>query len=576
MLLIKILPTILLSICLAKLLLSILLITINKIFIIEWDIILLFRINIKLDIILEWRNLIYSSTIIFISSIVIKFSKEYIKNDPNKFRFSYIILIFIISINILVFIPNLIYILIGWDGLGITSFILVIYYNNSRSLRARILTIMTNRLGDVFLILAIVTILNTRNWLPINNIIRITNNYHSIQWLRIIIAAITKSAQIPFSRWLPAAIAAPTPVSALVHSSTLVTAGVFLLYRFNNLIYLSTNIQLILITRRIITTLIAGLIAIHEKDIKKIIALSTLRQLGLIITCLRLNIPILTFFHIITHAIFKALLFITAGCLIINNNHNQDLRLYRQYSNISPITSSSIIISTIALAGIPFITGYYSKHTIIEWSSNILINSRIFILLLLTIFITSFYSIRLILLLLLSSNKQPIFIHKYHYNTRIPQIIISIISIIIGSILQWLLPSSPTSIQISENYIHITISYLIIFRIITIILIKTLKKQIILLSNIKLLKLNKISSSIIYLRSISTQFLIPKLIKPALFLYKYLDQNWIENITSMGFQQQLNNKSSNINTILFISYQKILIHSLLRLRILRLTYMCLL
>jgi len=160
--------------------------------------------------------------------------------------------------------------------------------------------------------------------------------------------------------------AAPTPVSALVHSSTLVTAGVFLLYRFNNIINTSPIIQTILITTGISTILMAGIRATYENDIKKIIALSTLRQLGLITTCLGINLPYLAFFHISTHAIFKSLLFISAGCIIFINNHNQDLRIYGQLSNLSPISSSSILIATRALMGVPFIAGYYSKHAIME------------------------------------------------------------------------------------------------------------------------------------------------------------------------------------------------------------------
>jgi len=147
-----------------------------------------------------------------------------------------------------------------------------------------------------------------------------------IQVIAITIAAITKRAQIPFSRWLPAAIAAPTPVSALVHSSTLVTAGVFLLIRFYPFLHSIKLFNYILILFGVSTILIAGLRAISECDIKKIIALSTLRQLGIIITSLGLNIPQLAYYHILTHALFKALLFVCAGRFINSHLHSQDLR----------------------------------------------------------------------------------------------------------------------------------------------------------------------------------------------------------------------------------------------------------
>jgi NADH-ubiquinone oxidoreductase chain 5 len=175
---------------------------------------------------------------------------------------------------------------------------------------------------------------------------------------------------MPFSRWLPAAIAAPTPVSALVHSSTLVTAGVFLLIRFYPFLHLSRffNISILLIAT--CTILIAGLCATTECDIKKIIALSTLSQLGIIITSLALNLPILTFFHITTHALFKALLFIGAGTFINYHNHSQDLRWMGNLTNQIPITVACISIANLALCGFPFIAGFYSKDYIIEIALN--------------------------------------------------------------------------------------------------------------------------------------------------------------------------------------------------------------
>ena len=239
------------------------------------------------------------------------------------------------------------------------------------------------------------------------------NDYNWVQSLGILIAAITKRAQIPYSSWLPAAIAAPTPVSALVHSSTLVTAGIFIIYRFNQIIYNSVFIQLILITCGILTTLIAGIRAIYENDIKKIIALSTLRQLGLIVVCLGVNIPNLAFFHISAHAIFKALLFISAGCLIFFNNHNQDLRMYGQFSTYPIITTSSIFISRISLIGIPFIAGFYSKHAIMDWSNNLSINIIIYILIFIAILLTTLYSIRLIKFITVTPPRQNITFSLY-------------------------------------------------------------------------------------------------------------------------------------------------------------------
>lgn len=182
----------------------------------------------------------------------------------------------------------------------------------------------------------------------------------------IIISGITKSAQIPFSRWLPAAIAAPTPVSALVHSSTLVTAGVFLFIRFFNYLNNYYWFRNFILYVSIITTIISGVCAIFEYDIKKIIALSTLSQLGVIIISLSINIPMLALFHLYTHAMFKALLFVCGGNIIHAFEGKQDIRQISNVFNLIPVTSIFLIISKIALCGLPFLAGFYSKDLIIE------------------------------------------------------------------------------------------------------------------------------------------------------------------------------------------------------------------
>ena len=202
---------------------------IDKTFILDWTLSIPSVSPITFSLIADKTGLSFSCVVLFISANVLIFSKLYIEEDLFKTRFTILVLLFILSINLLIFLPNFIILLLGWDGLGLVSFILVIYYQNPSSLAAAILTALTNRIGDVAILLSIAITLNQGHWL-ITNIWQ--SNWSIIQIALITVAAITKSAQIPFSRWLPAAIAAPTPVSALVHSSTLVTAGVFLLIRF--------------------------------------------------------------------------------------------------------------------------------------------------------------------------------------------------------------------------------------------------------------------------------------------------------------------------------------------------------
>lgn len=333
----------------------------SSIFLFEWTITSIAS-PISLPLIIDPFSLILSSTVLFISANVILFANSYIKGDPYLNRFIILVILFVASINFLIFIPNLITLLLGWDGLGLTSFLLVIYYQNPKSLGAGIITALTNRIGDVLILISIRIALNLSSW---NFILTPSTIIPSLSIL-IIIAATTKRAQIPFSSWLPAAIAAPTPVSALVHSSTLVTAGVFLLFRFYPTLssfYIFKPALLIIAT---LTTLMAGISANTECDIKKIIALSTLSQLGVIIVSLGLGYPLLALFHLITHALFKALLFLCAGTLIHLHGHSQDLRFMGRLPSQLPSISSAMMVSNIALCGSPFLAGFYSKDAILE------------------------------------------------------------------------------------------------------------------------------------------------------------------------------------------------------------------
>jgi NADH-ubiquinone oxidoreductase chain 5 len=211
----------------------------------------------------------------------------------------------------------------------------------------------------------------------------------------VVLAAITKSAQIPFSAWLPAAIAAPTPVSALVHSSTLVTAGVYLLIRFSPLIEGSTATRVLLLISGL-TIFMAGLGANFEFDLKKIIALSTLSQLGLMIRILSIGFYKLAYFHLLTHALFKALLFMCAGAVIHNIKDSQDIRNIGRLVGQIPYTAACLNVANLALCGIPFLAGFYSKDLILEMASLSYLNSFSFFLFFFSTGLTICYSLRLV------------------------------------------------------------------------------------------------------------------------------------------------------------------------------------
>nr|AML25949.1 NADH dehydrogenase subunit 5 [Staphylinidae sp. BMNH 1274220] len=350
---------------------------------------------IMMVIMLDWMSLLFMSFVLYISSMVIYYSSEYMYGDLKIDRFIILVSMFVLSMMLLIISPNLISILLGWDGLGLVSYCLVIYYQNIKSYNAGMLTALTNRVGDVALLMSIAWMLNYGSWNYIFYLEFMKNDYSMqiISWM-VVLAAMTKSAQIPFSSWLPAAMAAPTPVSSLVHSSTLVTAGVYLLIRFNY--SLSVNLMMFLLFIGTMTMFMAGLGANFEFDLKKIIALSTLSQLGLMMSILALGEYKLSFFHLLSHALFKATLFMCAGCMIHSVMNCQDIRYMGGLVKMMPLTCCFFNISNLSLCGAPFLAGFYSKDLILEILSMNYLNIYIYIIFFISTGLTVSYSFRLV------------------------------------------------------------------------------------------------------------------------------------------------------------------------------------
>jgi len=244
----------------------------------------------------------------------------------------------------------------------------VIFYKSNKSFNAGLLTALSNRVGDALILISLSLGLfySTFSTLPLSNSEAVAP---LLLARRLAVAASTKSAQVPFRAWLPAAIAAPTPVSALVHSSTLVTAGVYLLLRIVPLLSLQFPIVVLGVLGRMTIT-IARLRAFLESDLKKIVALSTLSQLGVIVLSLRLGLAAMAFFHLIVHAFFKALLFIATGNLIHSRRDYQDLRRMGGHLPSLPITQATVIITKLRLCGLPFFSAFYSKELVLESLSS--------------------------------------------------------------------------------------------------------------------------------------------------------------------------------------------------------------
>nr|UFZ13928.1 NADH dehydrogenase subunit 5 [Protochauliodes sp.] len=415
---------------------------------IEWEILSLNGSSIVMTVLFDWMSLLFMSFVLLISALVIYYSEGYMHGDYNINRFIMLVLMFVLSMMFLIISPNLISILLGWDGLGLVSYCLVIYYQNVKSYNAGMITALSNRIGDVALLMAIAWMLNYGSWNYIFYLECMKNSYEmQVICLMVILAGMTKSAQIPFSSWLPAAMAAPTPVSALVHSSTLVTAGVYLLIRFNVLM-VNTVLGMFLLLIGCLTMFMAGLGANFEFDLKKIIALSTLSQLGLMMSILAMGFPVLAYFHLLTHALFKALLFMCAGAIIHNMMNSQDIRYMGSLINQMPLTISCMHIANLALCGTPFLAGFYSKDLILEMVSLSNLNILIFILYFLSTGLTVCYSLRLIYYSMIgmfnSGSLNPLSDEEFFMLKGMLGLLF--LAIMGGSMLSWLIFPSPIMI----------------------------------------------------------------------------------------------------------------------------------
>nr|ASY98472.1 NADH dehydrogenase subunit 5 [Tarachomantis alaotrana] len=416
----------------------------DMVYFIEWEIVSLNSSSIVMTLLLDWMSLLFMSFVTLISSLVILYSEDYMAGDVTLNRFIFLVLMFVLSMMFLIISPNLISILLGWDGLGLVSYCLVIYYQNVKSYNAGMLTALSNRVGDVALLMAIAWMLNFGSWNYIYYLDCMMNNYElSLISFLVVLAGMTKSAQIPFSAWLPAAMAAPTPVSALVHSSTLVTAGVYLLIRFSKAF--PDWLMSFLLVISVLTMFMSGLGANFEYDLKKIIALSTLSQLGLMMSILSLGFSDLAFFHLLTHALFKALLFMCAGMVIHNVKNFQDIRFMGNLSLFMPLTSSCFMVSNFALCGMPFLAGFYSKDMILEVVSMSNLNMFMYFLYFFSTGLTVCYTFRLFYYVLWGDfNLVPMFkLSEESWMMVYGMLGLMIFAVIGGSMLNWMIFFTP-------------------------------------------------------------------------------------------------------------------------------------
>jgi NADH-quinone oxidoreductase subunit L len=411
-------------------------------------------IHFEVGFLVDKLTVLMMSVVTFVSLMVHIYTIGYMHDDPGYQRFFSYIALFTFSMLMLVMSNNFLQLFFGWEAVGLVSYLLIgFWYTRPSAIYANLKAFLVNRVGDFGFLLGIAAIYMTFNSMDyatvfaaapaqaqaVFQIIPGTDwSLMSVICILLFIGAMGKSAQVPLHVWLPDSMEGPTPISALIHAATMVTAGIFMVARMSPLFELSETALVFVMIIGAITALFMGFLGIVQNDIKRVVAYSTLSQLGYMTVALGASAYAAGIFHLMTHAFFKALLFLAAGSVIIAMHHDQDIRNMGGLRKYMPITWITSLIGSLALIGTPFFSGFYSKDTIIEAvrHSHLPGAGVVYLAVLAGVFITALYSFRMYFLVFHGEPRMDAHTREHLHETpwvvTFPLIMLAIPSVIAG------------------------------------------------------------------------------------------------------------------------------------------------
>lgn len=431
-----------------------------------WQWVAFSNVEISFDLLVDSLTVSMGWLVISIALIVYVYAYNYLASDPHWPRFGFFLLIFTLFMLILVFAANFVVMFVGWEGVGITSYLLInFWYTRLQANKAALKALVVNKIGDVAIMIAmalVYTFFGTLDYLTVFALVPQVEGANFLFWICffLLVGAVGKSAQFGLHVWLPDAMEGPTPVSALLHAATMVTAGIFLIIRCNILFESASSVLTIMLWIGALTAFFGASVACFQHDIKRIIAFSTCSHLGFMLTTCALSHYHVAFFHLCNHAFFKALLFLAAGSVIHALRDEQDIRRMGNLIGKLPLTCSFFVIANLAGSGFPYLSGFYSKDLILELHYLFTNQFSVFGLLLCASFCSAFYSFRLVYCVFFSGQKHSMFLHNQVqeplWYVQIPLAILAILSIVSGGFLGDTFMSLDTAFEILIKHLQVT------------------------------------------------------------------------------------------------------------------------